>query len=75
MQMKEKICLTGLLLGTDHALITTSSNQSVFICNGNILVYHHPKSFKVTPSALKVMLTVFWDSQGVLLAHFQSVVQ
>jgi histone-lysine N-methyltransferase SETMAR len=30
------------------------------------------KKFKVTttPSAGKVMLTVFWDSQGVLLAHF-----
>jgi hypothetical protein len=27
--------------------------------------------FKVTPSAGKVMFTVFWDSQGVLLAHFQ----
>jgi hypothetical protein len=27
--------------------------------------------FKVTPSAGKVMLTVFWDYQGVLLAHFQ----
>jgi hypothetical protein len=30
------------------------------------------KKFKVTPSAWKVMLTVFWDSQGVLLAHFQN---
>jgi histone-lysine N-methyltransferase SETMAR len=29
------------------------------------------KKFKVTPSAGKVMLTMFWDSQGVLLAHFQ----
>jgi histone-lysine N-methyltransferase SETMAR len=29
------------------------------------------KKFKVTPSAGKIMLTVFWDSQGVLLAHFQ----
>jgi hypothetical protein len=29
------------------------------------------KKFKVTPSAGKVMLTVFWDSQGVLSAHFQ----
>jgi hypothetical protein len=27
--------------------------------------------FKVTPSAGKVVLTVFWDSQRVLLAHFQ----
>jgi histone-lysine N-methyltransferase SETMAR len=29
------------------------------------------KKFKVMPSAGKVMLTVFWDSQGVLPAHFQ----
>jgi hypothetical protein len=29
------------------------------------------KKFKVTPSAGKIVLTVFWDSQGVLLAHFQ----
>jgi hypothetical protein len=29
------------------------------------------RKFKVMPSARKVMLTVFWDSQGVLLAHFQ----
>jgi hypothetical protein len=26
---------------------------------------------KVMPSAGKVMLTVFWDSHGVLSAHFQ----
>jgi hypothetical protein len=29
------------------------------------------KKFKVTPSAGKVVITVFCDSQGVLLAHFQ----
>jgi hypothetical protein len=29
------------------------------------------KKFKVTPSAGKIILTVFWDSQGLLLAHFQ----
>jgi hypothetical protein len=29
------------------------------------------KKFTVTPAAGKVMLNVFWDSQGVLLAHFQ----
>jgi histone-lysine N-methyltransferase SETMAR len=29
------------------------------------------KTFKVTPSAGKVMLSMFWDSEGVLLAHFQ----
>src|SRR5258705_10197237 len=34
---------------------------------------HSPvmKKFKVTHSAGKVMLSVFWDEQGVLLAHFQ----
>jgi hypothetical protein len=29
--------------------------------------------FTFTPSVGKVMLTVFWDSQGVLLAHFQKL--
>jgi hypothetical protein len=29
------------------------------------------KKFKVMPPAVKVILTVFWDSKGVLLAHFQ----
>jgi hypothetical protein len=38
MQMKEKICLTGLLLGTNPGCITTNSNQNVLHCNGNIPV-------------------------------------
>jgi hypothetical protein len=29
------------------------------------------KKFKVTPPAGKVILTMFWDSQGVQLGHFQ----
>jgi hypothetical protein len=29
------------------------------------------KMFKVTPSAGKVKLTMFWDAQGELLVHFQ----
>jgi hypothetical protein len=29
------------------------------------------KKFQLMLSTGKVMLTVFWDSQGVLLAHFQ----
>jgi hypothetical protein len=28
--------------------------------------------FTCMPSAGNVMLTVFWDSQGVLLTHFQN---
>jgi hypothetical protein len=27
--------------------------------------------FKITPSAGEIMLTVFWDSRGIMLAHFQ----
>jgi hypothetical protein len=73
MQMKEKTCLTGLLLGANHGCITSNPNQSVIQCNGNTPIHLQPKSskFKVTPSDGKVMLTVFWDSQGVLLAHLQ----
>jgi hypothetical protein len=72
MQMK-MMCLTGLLLGTDHGCITINQNQSVLQWNGNIPVHLQPKGskFKVTPSAGKVMIIAFWDSQGVLLAHFQ----
>jgi hypothetical protein len=33
--------------------------------------WHHPtsprKKFKVTPSAVKVMATVFWDAEGAIL--------
>jgi hypothetical protein len=67
------ICLTGLLLGANHGCITSNRDQSVLQCNANIPVHLlvHPKSVKVMPSAVKVMLTVFWNSQRVLLAHFQ----
>jgi hypothetical protein len=60
-----------------HGCITTNLNQIMLQCNGNNHVHLQPKSpkFKVMPSAGKVMLTVFWDSQGVLLAHFQKLVK
>jgi hypothetical protein len=71
--MKEKIFIRGLLLGMNHGCITANPNQSMLQCNGNIPVHLEPKhsKFKVTPSVGKAMLTMFWDSQGVLLAHFQ----
>jgi transposase len=66
MQMKEKVlvCLTGLLLGTNHGRITTNPNQSVLQWNGKF-------KFTSMSSAGKVTLTVFWESQGALLAYFQ----
>jgi hypothetical protein len=77
MQMKEKICLTGLLLGTDHECITTNPNQSVLQCNGNVPVHLQPKSSKfiVMLSAGKVMLPMFWNSQGVCYPIFRNVVK
>jgi hypothetical protein len=73
MQIKKKICLTGLLLGTNQGCITTNPNQSSLYCNGNIPVHLQLKSskFKVTPSTGKAILTLFLDSQGVLLTHIQ----
>jgi hypothetical protein len=73
MQMKEKRCLSGLLLEMNHECITTSPDRSVLRHNGNIPVHLQLKSskFKIMPSAGKVMLSVFWGSQRVLLAHFQ----
>jgi hypothetical protein len=55
-QMK-KICLTGLLLGTNHGCVSTILNQSVLQCNGNIPVHVQPKSskLKVTQSASHVL--------------------
>jgi hypothetical protein len=70
MQMKDEICLALLLLGTKYGCITTNPNQSVLKCKRN-----NPVKLKVTPSAGKIMLTVFWDSQGILLIHFSSVVK
>jgi hypothetical protein len=69
----EKLCLPGLLVGKNHECITTNPNQSMLHCNGNIPVHLQPKSskFRVTPSTGKVMLTMFRDSHGVLLADFQ----
>jgi histone-lysine N-methyltransferase SETMAR len=64
MQMKEKIGLTTWV----HHYQPESKRASV--------QWKYPsspstKKFKVTPSVGKFMLIVSWDSQGVLLAHFQ----
>jgi hypothetical protein len=70
MQMKEKIYLQDCS-GNDswvHHYQTESKRASMQWKQSNSL---STKRFKVTPSAGKVMLIVFWDSQGVLLAHFQ----
>jgi transposase len=76
MQMnKILVCLTRLLLGTNHGCFTTNMNQSVLQCNGNIPVHLQPKSskFKVTPSAGKVMLTNALEFSGSTVSPFSEV--
>jgi hypothetical protein len=65
--------LNRIVTGTNHGCMTINPNQSMLQSNGNIPVHLliQPKKLKVTPSAGKVMLTVSWDSQGILLAQFR----
>jgi hypothetical protein len=50
--------LNGIVTGDELGCI------SILQCNGKFNVTS-------TPSAGKIMLTMFWDSQEVLLAHFR----
>jgi hypothetical protein len=56
----------GLWLGTKHWYITLNCNEMAVIVD-----CHHPtsqtKKFKATLSAGKVMDTIFWDAEGVIL--------
>jgi hypothetical protein len=59
MQMKEMICLTGLLLGTNHGCITSNPNQSVLQCNGNIPIHHQTKSLRLRRHLRRLWLPCF----------------
>jgi hypothetical protein len=44
---------------------------------GQSLEWHHPtsprkKKFKATPSAGEVMVTIFWDAEGLILVDIMS---
>ncbi|PNF36187.1 hypothetical protein B7P43_G10679 [Cryptotermes secundus] len=58
MQMKEKICLTGLLLGANHGCIITKVNQKLLQRNGNIPVHLQQKSskFKVCLLCFRILM-------------------
>jgi hypothetical protein len=47
MQMKEKICLIGLLLETNHGCVTTNLNQSMLQHSGNIPVHLQSKNLRL----------------------------
>jgi hypothetical protein len=59
MKEKIKVCLTGLLLGTNHGCITTSPNQSVLQCNGNISVHVQQKSLRLRDQLGRLYLPCF----------------
>jgi hypothetical protein len=69
MQMKEKICVTGLLLWTNHGCIITSPNQSMLHCSGNIPVHIQPKG-RLCHQLRRFCLPCFWVLR-TSVAHFQ----
>jgi hypothetical protein len=69
MQMKEKICLTGLLLGTNY--YHSDSKRALMQWKHSSSPSRSTKKFKFTPCGGTDMRTVFWDSQGTLIAHFR----
>jgi len=57
-------------LVTKHGSTITSRSVNSRLWNGNI--HNHPSgNYKSQPLAGKLMLTVFWDSQGPILEHYQ----
>ncbi|KAH0821121.1 hypothetical protein GEV33_001670 [Tenebrio molitor] len=59
-----------LSLAMKHGFITMILKANRNPCNGNIRVLHPQRSLKVQHSAGKVMATVFWDSEGILLIDY-----
>jgi hypothetical protein len=57
----------GASLPTRIKVCFSAMETSQFTFNQNA------RKFKVTPSFGKVILTVFWVSEGVLLAYFQKL--
>jgi hypothetical protein len=66
------VCLTGLLLGTNHGCITTNPNRNVHQCNGNIPVHllTQPKSLRLRHQLGRVMFTVFLGFSGSSVSPF-----
>jgi hypothetical protein len=66
MQMKEKICLTGLLLVTNHRCINTNPNQSVLQCSEDILLHLQPKSLTLRHQLGRLCLSRFGILRSVM---------
>ena len=56
--------------GDEMWFIMLNLKQKLSQCGGSELVTHLPKKFKLSPSPDKVMLVDFWNSRGIIQAHF-----
>jgi hypothetical protein len=58
----KKICIRGLLLGTNHGCISANPNQSVLQCNGNIPVHVQRESLRlrIRHQLRRLCLPCFW---------------
>jgi hypothetical protein len=62
--------LNRIVTGDESWVHHYQPESKVLQCNGNIPVHLQTKSLRLR--AEKVMLTMFWDSRGVLLAKFKN---
>jgi hypothetical protein len=75
MQMKEKICLTGLLLGSNHGCIATNPNQSVLQFNRNIPFHFQPTNLRLRRQLGMLCLPLFGILREFCESIFGSVVK
>jgi len=59
-----------LLLGMSHGFIILTLKKKEWACNTGTLHLLARRKIKTMPSAGKILLTVFWDSQRVYMTEF-----
>ena len=63
--------LNRIIIGDESWFHHSNLNQNIRHCNGSILLHLLPaKKFKVTSSVGKVMVTLFRDCKGMIIAEF-----
>ena len=68
--MKATIFFSVLWQVTKACFTISTLKPNGRIWNGTIFILHQIKKAKTVPSAAKLMGTVFWDAEGLILAEF-----
>ena len=68
--MKTMIFCCVLLQVTKAGFTISSLKRNAKVWNGTICILNQKKEAKTVPSAAKVMGTVFWNAEGLILAEF-----